>query len=238
MQITWIASYPRSGSTWMRFIFTGLCYGVDQLHLANRYVPSRAKDVTDQRFTKTHRGKPFKNKRVVYLVRHPVDVCASAYNFSLLKNNGHTPSDMVKEFLKYGGTKKWSRKGFGGWSEHVERWFASNNDMIVVHYEDLCDHPVREMTRISKHIGGTHSPVEVAEATAANAMRTIEENGIKEKGPVFYKPERKAQYEAGRRFITRATYGRAGEVFTDRQIEKLCDHFGPTLKALKYRAVY
>lgn len=112
-KVFWIASYPRSGNTWLRFIFSHLFFNFQDFE--NRWnmtklIPdihaNKPRQILDApvinlddkfksiSFCKTHSFQPSKMKKrirnlktvgYIYIYRHPLDVLISAINFSYYK---------------------------------------------------------------------------------------------------------------------------------------------------------
>ena len=96
MPITWLASYPKSGNTWLRFLLANIINGgmpatslgvsklVHDIHQPN--VPFEPAD-PEQLFIKTHFARTDRHPRLaetaraVHVVRHPRDVLLSALNY-------------------------------------------------------------------------------------------------------------------------------------------------------------
>lgn len=112
-KIIWIASYPRSGNTWLRFILSSLFFEfkdfdnkwnmtklIPDIHINTPEeifgAPSVKDKLNDISFCKTHHSKPtdiknrlklqgLKTVGYIYIYRHPLDVLISAINFSYYK---------------------------------------------------------------------------------------------------------------------------------------------------------
>ncbi|MGF1496912.1 MAG: sulfotransferase domain-containing protein [Elainellaceae cyanobacterium] len=117
--LIWIASYPKSGNTWMRYIITALFYNTNSSlkpeNLVGLSVPDTyRKELLDipevnlfgqnLAFAKTHAcgipdiGEKFETVGFIYVYRHPLDVLLSAINFSYIRkydmffHDGHVHS--------------------------------------------------------------------------------------------------------------------------------------------------
>jgi hypothetical protein len=102
MRIVWLASFPKSGNTWLRFLVYSYMYGPPQ---ASSEVGERIPDIhhgaklsvppgDGQLFVKTHLmpgpNHPFMDRTqgFVYVVRHPKDVLLSNLNYARLASAG------------------------------------------------------------------------------------------------------------------------------------------------------
>src|SRR5262249_49479923 len=89
---TFVVSYPRSGSTWSRFLIANLVFPNDDVSFANidRFVPATASlsrralaRVPRPRIIKCHNYFDHRYSSVIYIVRDPRDVALSEYRFLL-----------------------------------------------------------------------------------------------------------------------------------------------------------
>ncbi len=142
--IIWLASYPKSGNTWLRFYIISLLMG------------------------KQTRGNLFTNSEntlgSIHIVRDPRNVVTSVKNHYLLTNYGEatkfifnenqvlTLSDKQKDlYLK---SKKFPLKQFvGSWKTHYLSWKNMKKNYILVRYEDLVENPKNEFTKIADFVG-------------------------------------------------------------------------------------
>lgn len=142
----WLASYPRSGNTFLRNILYEV-YGIESS--AYHQIP-HAKMVDEyDRFpvVKTHvlpdelqPGDP--GIPAVYLVRDPRDAFVSQAHFQ--KRLRHRAGGFRKTILEATFAHRGSY--FGGWSEHVRQWVDRTG--IVIRYEDLIAEPLEQAERI------------------------------------------------------------------------------------------
>jgi hypothetical protein len=148
-QISWIASYPRSGNTWMRFMLTS--YLMDAAPASGRAIDNHVPDfhrllrsgrlqqlLSDRTLLEPDNPRPVLVKthylpstrsmqrcrsvagKVVYLVRNPRDVLLSAARFT-----GVTPSaeshSWAEDFLAKRGGSMWPDLT-GTWPQNVREW--------------------------------------------------------------------------------------------------------------------
>ncbi|MDC0832549.1 sulfotransferase domain-containing protein [Geitlerinema sp. CS-897] len=151
-QIIWLASYPRSGNTWMRFLLANLIFSKPETSLdIEKLIPDihffisepelKLEDLLEWKILvcKTH----FKfNKTMplvqhtggfIYIVRHPIDVMMSNFNYNL-RRTGYRLSDInpdtvnnylevyINDFLKNKGDSRYFKFGFGNILEHYDSW--------------------------------------------------------------------------------------------------------------------
>ncbi len=113
MGITWLASYPKSGNTWVRFILSNAIFGpADKSIDVNRRIPDLHRRLPDDRLARagdgSDDGAPLLAKthfelsdahpelsrtdRALHIVRNPRDVLLSALNYRRL--NGVTEAQL------------------------------------------------------------------------------------------------------------------------------------------------
>ena len=192
--IIWLASYPKSGNTWVRSIISSLLYTDDGMFdfkylkkvrqfPGNEYFKGLIKDPNDIheikknwilaqeklnldgeiKFLKTHQGNyiidkyPFTNSEntlaTIYIVRDPRNLISSIsnhYNISIedaLKFIKSTKF-LKGKFEKDNETFRHVKALLGNWSEHYNSWTKSNNNLLLIKYEDLLSEPLVELERI------------------------------------------------------------------------------------------
>jgi hypothetical protein len=171
-----LASYPRSGSTWLRFLLTDLATGEDPSWGAEaRIVP----DVGDHggaprllpgggRLVKTHDAHRGPTKRAVYLVRDVRDVLLSEYRFDLRHGSDESLDSFLDHALHWGTL-------FGPWDAHVDYWVGSPVDpatVLLVRFEDLRSETAQALERIACFLG--------IEADRSAIDTAISRNGLAE----------------------------------------------------------
>ena len=87
-----LVSYPRSGSTWLRFLIGNLAYPADPVNFLN--VDSRIPDIyllpdrvlrryPRPRILKSHEPFDPRYSKIIYIVRDPRDLVVSLYHYDL-----------------------------------------------------------------------------------------------------------------------------------------------------------
>ena len=133
-----LVSYPKSGNTWLRFIFANLIQDssvgfsniekiVPDIYQTNK----RAFKRSSYLYVKSHESFITTYNRVVYVVRDPRDVFLSYFNYH--KKIKVLPMDFSRElYLKMflTGDIIESEK-FGSWSQHLLSWYhVSKNENV------------------------------------------------------------------------------------------------------------
>lgn len=151
----WIASYPRSGNTFLRIllkevygIYTWEGYGAE----SPKKVLAENRSCKVPLFIKTHELPnkteiPHKHMKSIYLIRDGRDAMVSmAYHRSQIVNPGSNYEFNLRTvILSPFGTS------FGGWSQHIVSW--SKHADIIIRFEDLISHPEKELQKLEQKIG-------------------------------------------------------------------------------------
>lgn len=148
-----LASYPRSGSTWLRFLLYELLSGQAATFPAvNQGIPDIGRAEPDKllpgggRLIKTHEPYQQVYRRGIYLVRDVRDVIVSEYFYQLKVGAfGGTMQDFIHRFLTG------RVNAYGSWQKHVGSWLEAPiapNELCVARYEDLKAATVETIARI------------------------------------------------------------------------------------------
>lgn len=175
----WVATYPRSGTTWMVYLLHRLRGGdaafehIDDVSpwfergLAIGTWTAEALDaLASPRIFKTHllpRWVP-EPARVVYVERDGLDVAASYHALYRDYLGFSAGFDAFFERFVAGDVQ------YGAWATHRERWRASGRVDAWVRYEALRDDPASELSRVADAIGLPTDATAVANACASASL--------------------------------------------------------------------
>lgn len=183
---TFIISYPKSGSTWTRFLVANLAHPEETVTFANldRVLPATAvasrrqlKKMSRPRILKSHNYFDHRYKRVVYVVRDPRDVVLSEYRFNLKGRaiqDGYPIEKFVTRFVNG------EIGDYGSWKENVASWVATrcgSSNFLLLRYEDMVADTAREVAKVAAFLGIHASPERIAsvvEKSSADKMRAME----------------------------------------------------------------
>lgn len=231
-----VAGYPRSGTTWIRFMLYEILSGGDAgFERVNRAVA----EVGDQgralrllpgkgRLLKTHELYRGAYDRAIYLVRDPRDVVISEYHYLIMKR--FIPEVPFDRFLDRFLLHKVNT--FGSWTDHVRTWLDARDEgrveLHTVRYEDLLEDTQEEMEGVCQFLS--------LEAGADAIHRAIESNTKKQ----MRKKEDKARHGALRgfrrdmRFVRQASSGTWRETLDANQVRRIEEHAGEAITRLGY----
>jgi len=176
-----IASYPRSGNTWFRFllanILTGEASGFESI---NRAAPQMGLQAIGRpllpgggRLIKTHEPWRREYGRAVYLVRDVRDVMLSY--FTRGKALGLMPGMTLDEFMPRFLAGRFS--AVGSWANHVRTWLesplAASGGVLVVRYEDMRADTRGGLEELLKFLGCAKDGFAIEKAIAANSLEQM-----------------------------------------------------------------
>ena len=204
MRIVWLASYPRSGSTYLRFLlysylFSDVTDSIDverrlpDLHKMRARGERLKTELDVSMFVKTHflygERHPFVEQTAgfVYLLRNPRDVLLSNSRFSGITFN--RPID-VREFalgfIREMGVSRWRETGLGTWSENVASWCTASvqHPHLFMRYEDLKAAPTEHLRKLVEFMEAELDEARLERAVqraSIESMRRLE-SGERERG--------------------------------------------------------
>ena len=233
-QDVFVASYPRSGSTWLRFLlFETLTKNDAGFDNVNRMLPDVGMhaDATpllpnQGRLIKTH--EPFRPayKRAVYVVRDVRDVVLSEYAYqNALGRIERTFDDYLTDFLNGTAT------GYGSWQEHVRGWIdsplAGNGNLLVVRYRDLRKDTQTYLQRIVDFLGVDVDRQMIVRAVQNNEFQKM--RAKEDKSPQLGK-----SVEGESRFVRKGAVGGWREQLTPEQLLRIEEKTGTMLARLRF----
>jgi hypothetical protein len=255
--IVWIASYPKSGNTWVRFLVCNLLYGPQWSASAMSVLAPDIHEVGPQivhspnGLVKTHflfsARLPLAERTAaaIYVVREPADVLASNYHYGL--RSGRDPGDSAAAFDQYfecflqnRGDPRWIQLGMGSWEENVRSWLDVTHPFPVlrIRYEELVADARcvgRSLARLLRPAASEEEVDRAVENSSFRRMRELEEADIRDKRTgVFYKPYLQRSIDSGHRFMRRGKVGEGSGRLSSEQRARLHGAFQPLLKRLGY----
>jgi Sulfotransferase domain len=225
VRIHWLASYPYSGGTWVRFLLHQYLYGetsdsrelartIPDIHQGPLQQAAAPDDLvivrTRWRFTPQ---LPHQEETAgcIYVLRHPKDVALSAMNAARVGGVSLTDEQYLHQFIRHGGDEGAINAGLGAWEDHVFSWLRQRRvPMLTVRYSDLKQNTGGELRRMLDFLGKPADDQRIARAIRSSTfdrLREIEEREVRAglKGSVF--PGSVQQLERGGRVIRQGGTG-------------------------------
>ncbi len=225
------ASYPRSGSTWMRFILVevlaGQSSGFKGVNLLSpdigEHFGAKALLPGNGRLIKTHELYRPSYKRAIYLARDPRDVFLSEYSYEkALGVIGEDFDKFLDAFLRRGVNP------FGLWIDHVNSWLDAASvggcELLVVRFEDMRRDTEKSLAEMMEFL---KVPVDSAAIRKAIESNSLEQMKAKEK----VSPQKAS---AKGRFVGSGSVAGWKGKLTPSQLELIDRYAGPTMSRLGY----
>lgn len=177
-----LVSYPKSGSTWLRFLLAHLLTGREADYATirasvpplghHRGTPATLTD--GGRLVRSHEpltGRRPPGQPVLYLVRDPRDVCLSYFNHR--RRQGY--DEDLPAFV--GGFLAGRVDGYGPWPRHVDAALTLEASrpgrFLRVRYEDLRADPVPMLGGVARFLGVDDDVERIEVALAANTRERM-----------------------------------------------------------------
>jgi hypothetical protein len=227
-QIYYVASYPKSGATWFRFLMYGCKFGklessaeVNYFYLTtpnhDHKVVDRLK-TQDSIFLKSHLpyydSLPFKNdiKVCIYIARNPFNAILSRVDHYILEGLDYvdTPegrNELIRNLIEIADFEMdpdTAAKYNGGWNYHVASWLETNQSIPVylIRYEDLLEHTFEVIAEMNSQLGLGFTEDNIrkgCDLASFENMRNLETYEIEnEIKGAFFSPTRKRVYSEKR----------------------------------------
>jgi hypothetical protein len=211
-----VASYPRSGNTWLRFMLYEILVGQSSsFRNVHQVVPDIGKQndalpvlVNQGRLIKTHEAYRPLYKKSIYLVRDARDVALS--EFAYQKALGLAPDDFEEYLPRF---LRGEVNPFGSWTAHVASWMEAKErgsaEILLVRFDEMRSRPEAALAGMMEFL---KVPVERDVIRRAVANNSVEKMRDKEK----INPQKAS---AKGRFIRNGAVGGWREKFTETQVE-------------------
>jgi aryl sulfotransferase len=204
--MNWLASYPKSGNTWLRFLVYVLATGRPPEHsrevddFANSRPAPASGPLPD--YKKTHCEMSAlepawsRTRSGIYVCRHPLDTLCSTLNYDVLTGQIDPESagreaeatwkrDRIDAYLTHAGAPEWiaGDRNYGSWIENVTSWAIEPTPfpVLTLRYEDMLADTRATVVRIAAFLGIEASETAIAaaiEATGFDALRRMEDAEI------------------------------------------------------------
>jgi Sulfotransferase domain len=175
-----IVSYPKSGSTWLRFIIANLLKFHEEVDFLRMQltVPEISLEacrngadfaaLPSPRFMRSHALYDRRFPKVIYLMRDPRDVLLSYYHH-------------VRKFHQFDGTLLHflrSNVRRVEWDQHVNSWIFQNpslDNLCLVRYEDMLNDTFAEIQKILRFAGLNRMTADIQDAVERSGFHRLRE---------------------------------------------------------------
>jgi len=229
-----LASYPRSGNTWLRFVLgevlTGKAIDFDNV---DDVIPEmkwhrrgEAVFAGGGRLIKTHEPWRKEYRQAMYIVRDVRDVALSQFARSEQLGIADTGMDaFLTSFLP--GTFH----GYGTWGSHVRSWLdsplAKEGKLLVIRFEDLRRNPEESLTRMVRFLGSPAGAAQIRTALANNSVDQMRNKEVRSQTLI------QSTTEVGR-FVRKGAVQGWRNVLTPAQLQLFEQHVGKELAQMGY----
>jgi hypothetical protein len=232
-----VASYPRSGTTWLRFLLFELLTNTPAEFVpVNRAIPyvGKHRDAprllpSGGRIIQTHETFLRGVASAIYLVRDPRSVVLSEYRWQLRTGLFEGTFDAFFDAFLSGRANP-----YGRWDRHVETWLRSDvgtaGRIHVVRYVDLRTDPQAELQRILRFLGIHRPPSSVKTVIANNSLAAMQAK--EERAP---EGALGARARGDIRFVQSGSTSAWKDDLSDEQARAIEETFAVTLRRLRDR---
>jgi hypothetical protein len=235
-----IASYPRSGNTWLRFVLfdilaPGQTAGFNEVnHIiaeVGLHGPALPLLPGGGRLIKTHEPYRKQYQKAIYLVRDVRDVVLS--EFAYQKALGWISDDFdrfLREFLRG------EVNPFTPWHQHVPGWvessLAGTSNFLLIKFEDMRRNTEQVVNEVLDFLGVVVDPQTVRDAVANNTVQRMQEK--ERRSPQLSDTAPMSNGSEESRFIRSGSVGGWRNRLTDIQVEMIEHHAGDVLTCMGY----
>ena len=148
MKVVWLASYPKSGNTFIRMLLHTYFFG--ELHDSEevgKNIPDLHQQTSKNNSIDTHRDKKIIVKThfrfsgnhpyaaatagYVYILRNPRDVLLSNARYFGANENPSEFKEFSRAFINNFGVPRWQKMNMGNWPEHLASWLNSAGNIPI-----------------------------------------------------------------------------------------------------------
>lgn len=230
-----LASYPRSGNTWLRFLLAEiLTQNKVDFDNINGFIPELGLHRSaasllphDGVLIKTHELYRTEYRKAVYLIRDIRDVALSNYarGNELGVLEGLPFDDFLASFLDGSASR------VGSWMSHVRSWRESalgqRGDLLLMKYEDLRRDPESNLLKLLAFLGAEADTTKVREAVKNNSLARMRQKEDRSRTLPS------SSSESGR-FVRSGSITGWQQRLTQDQVQLIADAAGTDLLSLGY----
>lgn len=232
---SFLASYPRSGNTWLRFmLFEALTGKPADFRLVRPAMPSVNINTNATAFF-PRGGRLFLthypycdyygNGKAIYLVRDVRDVVLSEYRRQLMNRSYREGFDSFLDDFLSGRIHR-----FGSWADHVTSWLdgalGGNGRVLLCRYEDLKSDTESVLQDAVKFLGAQAESIAIGAAVHNNNLEAMRDKEDRIRLP---------EARSGFRFVNEGLSGGWREKLRSDQLHRIEKTTGDVLLRLGYK---
>lgn len=232
-----LASYPRSGNTWIRSLISSCFFGSaltnfkdtknDEMPIVGFHRRARPVVQGKGRLIKTHESYRSEYKRAIWIVRDPRDVLVSEYRLALRSQYfSGTLDEYANDFVSL------PRIAPSNWMVHTRSWvdspIAGTPQMLSLRFEALRAEPEKHVRSILEFLGMTPSEETVGRAIAQNSIDRIAARHA------TYDQSVAGQQAAAIPAINSGEAGTWRSTLSSQAVNLVCDRFGSLMEEMGY----
>lgn len=234
---SFIVSYPKSGSTWLRFVLYEIMNNLpSSFEDVNKKIPTVGKhfnkDFNTQygRFIKTHEPYRDNYKKAIYLVRDVRDIIISEFNYNK-KIRAIDKTFLFDDFFNLFIDKSVNR--YGNYYDHVNSWIQAsqnkNANILFIRFEDLKSSPLQEFKKINSFLNLNKTDAFLTEKIENNTLNKMKEKEIKTKDKKMLKTDKSIP------FVRNGKSGGWEHIYSADQLKIIDNKFGSILTHFNYK---
>jgi Sulfotransferase domain len=233
-----LASYPRSGTTWMRFLLAQALSGRSSEFKAIRGVVPYVGGQRNAMAILPGGGKLMYSHdllskdatdRAIYVVRDVRDVALSEFNWQ--KRIGVYEGELdpfIRDFVSGRGNP------FGSWGAHVDAWVQPEriaaDGLKLVKFEDLKEDAAAVLSSVLTFLKVTLPESDIAQVVESNSVEMMRQKEDRAPEGSF----KKRVVKRNVRFVNAGSVGKWQKSLTPSQERLIEDAFGPQMQRLGY----
>ena len=252
MKIIWLASYPKSGNTYLRFLLYNYLYGeVKESIQVERVMPDLHKALSQKIrfdvekdiniFCKTHFAYSAQLPYIehttgaIYILRNPRDVLLSNLRyFQLTSERAIDESEFVRTFIQNLGATRWHKMNMGTWPENIASWLnaTSKHPTLFIKYEDLRLNTMVTFKSVLEFLKQEIDEKKMKSSIkrcSIESMKALEKSEKSENKPTLFDGTK-----ADMTFIGKGKINQSLEFLGDDFEEQFTDRFGKIMGAFGY----
>lgn len=241
-----LTSYPKSGNTWVRFLFGNLLFPDVEVDFVSieKLVPDIYKNTAEElkinypiNVFKSHSSFTTDYRNVIYVVRNPLSVCVSLYHHTLKYRLFDDPLPFDEFVNRFVNGEVFPR--FLSWQDNVMSWLDNArriDKFLLLKYEDIHDKPVESLKKVCTFFGleKNEDDLRVAiEKSSFERMREMEKKNFYD-AKIFKAKDGSILSREEIYFVRSGQKDEYRNVFEDKLKQLVYSKFGRAIRILEY----